>query len=530
MFPQILSITTGLFLFLFGMIRLSTEMQRIFSVRIRRYIKYLVKKPFSGIGIGALATAIFQSSSTTTVLVVGMVNAGLISFYNSLGLILGAGIGTTITVQLVAIKITVISPVFIVLGILLWFLGKDKLKTIGGAIFYFGLLFFGLSMVSQGLAIFKESPTFLNLIKKTKNPFLGVVTGFIFTAIVQSSLATTGILVLFAHQGLVNIASAFPIVLGANIGTTITAILASLGGGKNAKRAAFSHFFFKLFGVILILLILPLALALLRISSNSVAQQIVIGHFLLSILITIMFIFWLKPFSSLMEKIIPGREKVLSLWPEYLDKKYLYNSKKAFNAVTKELKREMMLARRNYNEGIKLISEFNKASKRSIFYIDLVIDNLQKEIMHYLDDISRLQLSKQETTKLFCYSSMVDDIERIGDHVTNLVHLAEFKHINKVYFSKQAIKEIKNIQDLVAKNLNDADFLITKKSDQKIKAVFEREKEIDRAVKQARENHLNRFYKGACLAMAGPIFNDMLVNFERISDHCMNIAEYAEQL
>jgi len=243
-----------------------------------------------------------------------------------------------------------------------------------------------------------------------------------------------------------------------------------------------------------------------------------------------MFIFWLKPFSSLMEKIIPGREKVLSLWPEYLDKKYLYNSKKAFNAVTKELKREMMLARRNYNEGIKLISEFNKASKRSIFYIDLVIDNLQKEIMHYLDDISRLQLSKQETTKLFCYSSMVDDIERIGDHVTNLVHLAEFKHINKVYFSKQAIKEIKNIQDLVAKNLNDADFLITKKSDQKIKAVFEREKEIDRAVKQARENHLNRFYKGACLAMAGPIFNDMLVNFERISDHCMNIAEYAEQL
>ncbi len=521
---------TGLVLFLFGMIRLSAGMQQIFSVRIRHYIKYLVKRPVSGVGIGAIATAIFQSSSATTVLVVGMVSAGLISFFNSLGLILGAGIGTTITAQLVAFKITAVAPVFIIIGILIWLFGKDKLKLTGETIFYFGLLFFGLSIMSQGLAPLKHNEAFLSLIKETKNPLLGILIGLIFTSIVQSSSATTGILVILAQQGLVGIESAFPIVLGANIGTTITAILASIGAGKGARKAAFSHLFFKFFGVLIMLPFLPLVISFLKSSVHSVAQQIATGHFLLSILIVVVFLFLLKPFASFMKRIIPGKETVLSLWPEFLDRKYLYNADKAFEATEKELEREIMLAQRNYKEAIILISKFNKASKRSISYIDLVIDNLQKEIMRYLDGISRLQLSKRGTTKLFCYSSMVDDIERIGDHITNLARLAEYKKSGKAHFSKEAKKEIEKVQKLVAENVKDAYSLIRHRSRSKIKTVFERESRVDILVKQAREGHLERFYQGACLAMAGPIFNDMLVNFERISDHCTNIAEYAEQL
>ena len=275
MVSQILIIVTGLVLFLFGMIKLSAEMQRIFSVRIRQYIKYLVKKPFSGIGIGAIATAIFQSSSATTVLVVGMVSAGLIGFFNSLGLILGAGIGTTVTAQLVAFKITNIAPIFIVIGILIWFLGKGRLKLTGEAIFYFGLLFFGLSLMGQGLEPFKDNQAFLNLIQETKNPFLGILIGLIFTAIFQSSSATIGILVILGQQGLIGIGSAFPIILGANIGTTVTAILASIGAGKNAKRSAFSHFFFKFFGVLILLPFLPLFISFLGFSTSDVAQQII---------------------------------------------------------------------------------------------------------------------------------------------------------------------------------------------------------------------------------------------------------------
>lgn len=527
---QLILIVTGLFLFLFGMIKLSAGMQQIFSVRIRQYIKCLVKKPISGMGIGAVATALFQSSSATTVLVVGMVGAGLISFFNSLGLILGAGIGTTITAQLVALKITAIAPIFIILGIFIWFIGKSRAKAVGETIFYFGLLFFGLGIMGEGLSLFKDNSFFLNLIKETSSPLIGILIGFVFTALVQSSSATTGILVILAQQGLVGIESAFPIILGANIGTTITAILASAGAGKNAKRSAFSHFFFKFFGVLVVLPFLPLVISLLKNYIYIGAQQVVIGHLLFNVLIVLIFIFLLKPFSLFMKKIIPGKEKILPLWPEYLDKRLLYNSKKSFEAVSKELNREMVLAQDSYYKSIKLFESFNKTKIRDIFYIDKIIDNLQREIMCYLDKVSRLQLSKKDTTRLFCYSSMVDDIERIGDHTTNLAHLLAYKNMGKVYFSRYALQEIDTIEKLVAQNIKDAKYLITRMSKNKIKLIFEREKKINKLVKKAREHHLDRFYRGICLAMAGPIFNDILVNLERISDHCANIAEYAEQL
>jgi len=530
MFYQILYIATGLVLFLYGLVKLGTEIQKVFSVRIRQYIKYLVKKPFSGIGIGAVITALFQSSSASTVLFVGMVSAGLISFFNSLGLILGSDIGTTLTVQLTALKFTAIAPLFIAAGIVLWFFSKGKLKMVGEAIFYFGLLFFGLSLMNNGLGIFKESQVLISLLKSANNVLFGVMVGLIFTSIIQSSAATIGIMVLLAQQGLVTIESAFAITLGANIGTTATALIASIGTGKTAKRSAYSHFLFKFFGVLIVLPFFHPFVSLLKLITTNVAQQIATGHFLFSVFIVIVFAFLLKPFARLMEKLVPSKEEVLPLWPEWLDKRFLYDAQKSFGAVAKELDREMMLAQRNYDEAIKLIDKFNKSSKRSIFYIDLIIDNLQKEIMRYLDRVSQLQLSKKDTVRLFAYSSMVDDIERIGDHVTNLVHLAEYKSMWKVGFSKDAEEEIKSILKLVAENIGDARFLLTKKSKEKIRAITEREKLVDIAIKQAREDHLNRFYRGACLAMAGPIYNDMLVNFERISDHCMNIAEYVEQL
>jgi len=459
-----------------------------------------------------------------------MVSAGLISFFNSLTLILGAEVGSTVTVQLVALKITTISPIFIIAGILLWFFSKDKLKLIGEAIFYFGLLFFGLSLMSQGLGIFEENQALLGLFQGTKNLLFGISAGFIFTAIIQSSAATIGILVLLAQQGLMTIDSALPIVLGASIGTAVTAILASLGAGKNAKRAALSHFFFKFFGVLIILPFLPFFISFLKFSTSNIAQQIATGHFLSSLAIVIIFVFLLKPFASLMKKIIPGEEKTLPLWPEWLNDKYLFDSNVALEAVRKELKREMKLTKREFSHAMEIIFEFRKSIVRDIFYIDSVVDNLQSEIMRYLDKISRLQPTKKGAEKLLTYSSMVDDIERIGDHATNLAKLAEYKKVNRAYFSKAAKKEIRKIHELVAKNLEDAASLIDKKDKAKIKAVFEREEKVDEAVKQARDSHLVRFYEGACLAMAGPIFNDMLVNFERISDHCVNIAEDVEQL
>jgi len=527
---QILLIITGLFFLLFGVIRLSEKMQMIFSVRIRQYIKQLVSSRFKGIVLGALATAFFQSSSATTVLIVSMVSAGLIGFVNSLSLILGAGIGSTVTAQLVALKITDIAPLFIIIGILIWFLAKGKGKIAGEAIFYFGLLFFGLDLMGRGIVSFKDNVGFLDFFQRASNPLWGTLIGFLSTIIVQSSSVITGILVMLGQKGLITINEALPLILGANIGTTITAILASIGTGKEGKRAALSHFFFKFFGVIIVLIVFPLFLLLVKATSGNIGQQIANGHLLFNVFIAIGFSFCLRPFSELVKKIIPGKEKILPLWPEWLDKRLLSEPKKAFIAIEKELDREMALAIENYKKAVGLIFDYNKAVKRGLFYVDLVIDNLQKEIMRYLDGVSRSSLSIKQTVKLFCYSSMVDDIERIGDHVLNIAQLTEYKETGNVSFSVAAKKEIEKIQDLVKENLIDAHYLITRKSKKKIKAVFEREEKIDELVKKAKEHHLKRFYSGICLAMAGPIFNDMLVNFERISDHCTNIAEYAEQL
>ncbi|PIP18039.1 MAG: phosphate transporter [Parcubacteria group bacterium CG23_combo_of_CG06-09_8_20_14_all_35_9] len=526
----VLFVAAGLVLFLFGMIKLSDEMKRIFSVRIRKRIKQIVKKPFYGIISGAVITAIFQSSSATTVLVVGMVSAGLMSFYNSLGVVLGADIGTTITAQLVVFKVTTLAPVFLAVGFFIWLGGKGKWKLIGEAVFYFGLLFFGLSLMSQCIAPLKNNPTFIDLFQKTVNPFIGMLISFLFTAVVQSSSVTTGILVILAQQGLITIDNGLPLVLGANIGTTVTAILASIGSNISGKRTALAHFLFKFLGVLICLPFLPFFISFLKFLTPNVAQQVASGHILFNIFMVCIFYFLLKPFAFCIKKILPGEEKVLPLWPEWLDEKYLSSPKLALDAARKELKREIMLAQRMFFDATEVISQFKYSKMRDNFYIEIVVDNLQTEIAEYLVKISKARLKEKEAAKLLCYSAMVDDIERIADQTTNLVKLAKYKMLNKAEFSETAKRELKEIEHLVTKNLKSAISLIEKIDKKEIKNIFLREEEVDEKVKEARERHFERFYKGICPAAVGPIFNDILINLERISDHCENIAEYMGEI
>ena len=292
MFQNILLFLTGLFFLIFSILKLSKEMQHIFGVRIRQYIKKLVKRPIHGVILGGFITAIFQSSSATTVLIVGLVSSGLISFFNSLGVILGAGIGTTITAQLVSFKVTEIAQIFIIIGIIIWLISRgERNKLIGEAIFYFGLLFFGLNLMGQAMVPLKESQTFVTLISQAGNPFLGLLLGFIFTAIIQSSSATASILVLLAQQGLITLEIGLPIVLGASIGTTITALLASIGSGINARRTAFSYLFFRLLAAILIFPFLSYFNYLLQFSASNVGQQIANGYLFFSLLLTLIFFF-----------------------------------------------------------------------------------------------------------------------------------------------------------------------------------------------------------------------------------------------
>jgi phosphate:Na+ symporter len=505
----ILLFIIGLTLFLFGMIKLSTTMQGLFSGRIRGYIRVSVKKPVYGLLLGIFSTILFQSSSATTLVTVGIVSAGLVSFYHSLGIILGADIGTTLTAQLVVWKVTTISPVIVFLGGILFFASKERWKPIGDA-----------------TSPLKENDTFLSFFRETKNPFIGVVIGIVFTGIVHASAIPVSILIILGQQGLINIENALPIVLGANIGTTVTAIMGAAVTNINGKRSALAHLLFKFFGVTISLVFFPIFVISVKYLSTDIAQQIAFGHFVLNLLIAIVFIFLLQPFSKLVEIIIPGTDHTFPLWPEFLEEKYLATPDEALICVKKELGREIMLTQKMLNTSLSLIPEFKPAKQRDISYIELVVDNVQAEITQYLWNVSCGQLTPSLSKKLFAFSSIVYDIERIGDRSTNIVELAESKHKRNAIFSDPAMAELKEIGDLVMRNLDDAAMLIEQRDGNRIKDVFERHVQVVVAIKAATEKHLVRFYKKMCRAEAGPIFVDILVNLERISDHCLVIAEH----
>ncbi len=521
---------TGLTLFLFGMIRLSSHMQGLFSGRIRSYIRLSVKKPAYGLLLGVVSTILFQSSSATTLLTVSIVSAGLISFFHSLGILLGADIGTTLTAQLVVWKVTNISPVIVFLGGILFFVGKEKWKSIGEAVLYFGLIFYGLSLIGDATAPVKENALFVRFFQEAKNPFIGIGIGLVFTAIVQASAIPIGILIILGQQGLVSLEGALPIVLGANIGTTATAILGSIVTNINGKRSAVSHVLFKLVGVIVCLIFLPVFLRLLKQLSPDIAQQIAFGHFIVNLLITIIFLFLLKPFSLFVEKILPGTDQVLPLWPEFLDERCLAIPEKALVCVKKELGREIVLTQKMLITSLSLIHAFKPAKQRDISYIELVVDNVQGEITQYLWNVSCGHLTPALSKRLFAFSAIVYDIERIGDRSTNIVELAESKHKRNAIFSEPAETELDEIGNLVLRNLDDTVMLIEIRDPKKIQDVFERHLQVVLAIKAATEKHMERFYQKVCLAEAGPIFVDMLVNLERISDHCQIIVEHLKKI
>lgn len=520
----------GMVLFLFGMLQLSTGVQKMMSGRIRSYIRYSVRKPIYGMLVGALSTILLQSSTATTVITVGIVGAGLITFYHSLGILLGADIGTTLTVQLVVWKVTAVSPLLIILGGSVWIAGREKWKPLGAAVFYFGLMFFGLEMTSQATGPLKENADIISFLKEGRNPLLGLLAGVVFTAIVQASAVPISILVILAQQGLIGIENAIPVVFGANIGTTATVLLAGLTTNKSGKRTALAHLLFKVAGVAIALAVMPVFIDILGRLSAETGQQIALGHFLLNALILLFFIPILKPVSALIEKMVPGKEEVLPLWPEFLDESRLAAPEEALECVRKELKRELMLARRNTLDSLQFISDYKEGERRSIFYIELVIDNLRAEIVSYLWKVSSVRLSQSLSTRLFAYTAMVDDIERIADHAVNLADLSRQKHRRDISFTDEGNAELQEMIDLLKNSLEKALELIERRDMKAIDRILDNESKMDRLVKESRDKHLERFFNRISEAESGPIFVEILINLERISDHCENIAQSIQDL
>jgi len=527
---EIIIAISGIILFLIGMTRLSSVVGSLINSRIKEYVKYAVDKPVYGLLTGAISTIIFQSSSASTALTIGMVSAGLISFYSSLAIILGADIGTTLTVQFVIWRFTEISPLFISLGGFLWLIRSDKWKLVGEIIFLFGLIFFGLDLVSQAAAPLKNSPTFLNFFARTNNPVIGIILGVFVTGIVHASAIPISILALLAQQDLILLENAIPVIMGANIGTTVTALLAGAIATVSGKRTAVSHLIFKCAGVALCLIFMPYYTAILKIISSSVAQQIAWAHFLLNLVIVITFIFLLRPFERFMKKILPGEDETLPIWPEFLDPKYLFDVEKSLENVHKEIRREINLVHKMYSLSVNVISSYSDGRKRDIFYIEMVVNNLRRKITKFLWKISAQHLSARLSKKLFSYTAITADIESIGKHVVAIIELATQKEDKQIKFSEIGEKELQDIISLVGDNIDDSMSLLEVYNDEKNSDIIRREEEVDIKVKVARDKHLKRFHNRLCRAEAGPVFVEMLIHLERISDHCVNIAEYISDI
>jgi phosphate:Na+ symporter len=408
--------------------------------------------------------------------------------------------------------------------------GKAKWKISGELIFYFGLIFFGLSLTSYATAPLKNHPSVIYFFQESKHPLIGIGIGALFAGMVHASAIPISVLAILAQYNLVTIENALPIVFGANVGTTVTALMASMVTSVSGKRSAISHFIFKCFGVLVAMAILPYFIGVLNVFTDNAAQQIALGHLFFNMIIVAFFMLVLGPYSRLIERMIPGKEEVLHLWPEFLDEKHLASPEDALDCVKKEMHREIVLSEKIFKESLTLREDYREWRRQNISYIEPVVDNLRMEIRDFLCRISQDRLSPEQSRKLFAYTAMVDDIERIADHAVRLAELSKRKYQTQSEFTAMAGEELTEIEKLVAQNLHDAISLIDCRDEKVINNVFTREGAVDGMVKMARENHLTRYYCGICRADAGPFFVEMLLHMERISDLCQNVAEYAEEL
>jgi len=518
----------GIILFLYGMTSLSLIMQRLFTVRIRNYIRLMVRDRLTGFLTGIVTTILFQSSSATTVLIVGLVSAGLVNFYSSLAVILGADIGTTITVQLIAWRIGDISPLFLIVGGIGWFLGEGKKKRASGAVFAFGLMFFGLYVVSLAAQPLKTDPHIMELFRSPVSPLFAFLFGVLFTALVHASAIPIGMLVLLSNDGLVSLHQALPILIGANVGTATTAIIAAFVSTPPGRRTAAAHFFFKLMGAVVMLPMASYLAAFLDGLSTNPGQKVVLAHLFFNLAIALGFIFITSPVACMWEKLLPGKERFIPLWPEHITHGALKNPEEALEAARKEIVRQGEIAQRMFELAAKSTVTFFPSYMKDIQYLELAQNNLREEIVSYLRLASAQELSSTLAQRIFSYTATSDDIERMCNHMVSLVVLSQEKASRHIAFTSYAMAELEGLKGYVATNLSESITLIrgTGEREKLVKAISFREERIDLMVKEARNNHLVRFHKRLCQPEAGPIFLEMLIHFERISDHCQNIADY----
>ncbi len=538
---SVISLAGGLGLFLLGMNLMSDGIEKAAGAKLRSILEMFTTNRVMGMIVGCIFTGIIQSSSACTAMVVSFVNSGLMNLYQAAGVIFGSNIGTTITGQLVSFNLSAYAPIILLFGVLLTMFSKNlTVKKIGDVIIGFGVLFMGIKAMSSSMTALNDTGRITEILMGLKNPLYAIVIGLAVTAVVQSSSVTVSIVLLMAQQHLfVDTNICLYIILGCNIGACTTALIASLAGKKDAKRAALIHLLFNIIGTIIMFIILKIAMdpvsgMLHRISSDE-GRFVANAHTIFKVFQVIV----LLPFSTLIVKmtylIVPGKDQKVGYHEafqlQYIGDKVLFNPSTAVVDGMKELERMASLAYDNLNRSMNALITLDEDDINQVYEVEKNIDFLNNSITHYFVKINQSTLPIEDLKELGSLFHVANDIERIGDHAENIADMAMRRKALGVAFSEDAQSELAQMMASVDAMIEKAIKCILSSGDKTklMMEISELEGKIDSMEKQFQQHHIDRLTKQQCTAEAGMIFSDVISGLERVSDHALNIVRYLQR-
>ncbi len=532
---DIFGLLGGLALFLYGIRLMGEGLERLAGHKLKSILERLTRNRFLAMLVGLSLTALIQSSNAMTAMTVNFVNLGLLDFSRAIGVIMGANIGTTVTGQLIALNFTAIAPVIAFVGVVLFlFIRKPAARYAGQVLAGLGVLFMGMSMMSAAMVPLREVVWFRNVMSNFSNPLIGVGVGALFTLLIQSSSASVGVLQAMAGQGLIGLNSAIYVICGQNIGCTIAAIMAAIGGNKNAKRTALVHLLFNVTGTVLFILaaqFLPVVSWIESITPGNGIAQIANAHTLFNLATTLL----LLPSSSLLARLatalIPGEDEKQG--PQFV---HIKETSGGFGAATvaigqinAEVERMFSLARDNLHAALEAFFDKRTDDIEKINHNEEIIDFLNKEITRVLVYINAMELARADARRMSAMYHVISDIERMGDHAENIAEYASFCRDRGTAFSEEAIGELRQLSSMVYEMVDDSYLFFKNPKKDSIERISDMEESIDEKVERLQNNHIARLEAHKCTADTGMIFVEILTDLERVSDHALNIAQAGEK-
>lgn len=529
-FVEILSLFGGLGLFLYGMKLMSDSLEAAAGDKLRKGLETLTSNRFAAVGLGAGVTAVIQSSSATTVMLIGFVNASLMTMTQAVFVGMGANIGTTVTAQMVAFKITSLAPAILFAGIvMLLFSKKRNVQRIGQIIGGLGILFVGMNIMSEAVAPLREYQPFIDLLSSFQTPVVGLLAGLLVTMAIQSSSATMGIMQAFALQGIIGLDSAVYVILGLNLGTCITAILASLTAGKTAKRTAVAFLFFNIIGMAVfsvLLHFLPIVDWVKSWTPNDPVRQLANFHTLFNVVTTAMLIGFPQVLVRASYFIVRGEDKKKTRKQlKFIDRDNIALPAVGVGQSINEVIRVAEYTAENFNNAV--VAFVNKKEKiaREVLETEQVVDSLSQSIMEYLSKLAQLEMSEVDSRIVVELMKITIDLERISDHSENIAQSAIRRIDKNISFSKSAIAEVELISSHVKEALTLSVSSLKNSDMAAAQSVLAIEPKVDKLEKKFTKSHLKRLSKGECKPSASAIYTDVIHNMERVSDHCTNIVD-----